>query len=410
MALTPEQAAALGLDDEPSPRRVLSSDEAQSLGLEGPSDAELAGGPVVGRVRSALKGTVNAFGGDPAKILALMDGPEGEAQDRKVYDAAARAYPGFNIGGEIAPSLAAPAKVIPQAVLGATAGYGTSKSDSLGGKLSDAAIGAGLQGGFTKLGGKFANWLRGGSEKAAEKVAGAEAKALQLATDKVDEGIASASGKLGGETQKGNRFLENLERYRSAMGPEDTAAFDELVNSGVVPKLREKLVSSNLKSLPQQATVIDDLAAQLDELKVNRVANIGDETQNVLSKKEALNQVAERAKRYLPPAAGDWAAHISGAPGRAVVGGAIGYALGGGDGMNAGLGALAGAGLRPAIQSMRRLAQHPAVQKPVWEGLGAASRGAGAAVERLAPAAGAELATEVPEWQRRLAEYLRASE
>lgn len=189
--LTPQQAADLGLDDDPAPGGALSSEQAAALGLED--------GPGVGTAAVMGAGNAASFGfndeaggflGALAEKVGLTSQPEivraqtregvpiqnaaADAQEAQTFgdryranrdeirgvDAAAReAHPFAYHGAGIAASVANPAlaagrgagvveRIGTAAGQGALAGAGNSEADSLGGSAWDALAG-GVAGGAT---------------------------------------------------------------------------------------------------------------------------------------------------------------------------------------------------------------------------------------------------------------------
>jgi hypothetical protein len=298
-------------------------------------------------------------------------------ESRKAFDAAQAAHPTAYGAGEAGGALAGGAALAAAtggtslagelalgAGLGAAQGVGDAKELD-GDALKQAAFGAATGGALAGVGRGVGRLLEEGhgalNRVADEGLAAAKARSEEMAAKVVDKSIRTTKGELGAETQKGNRLLENLQRLYPTMTDEELQRMGALVDDGTVDRLQRKLAGSNLEDLPGQEHVIRGKEAELADLKANKEANIAQRAADIRSPQEAFNQVAERAKRYLPPVAGDALGHIAGAPGRALAGAAIGAAVGGGDAYDAGLGALAGAGLRPGIHALRRMVQHPAV-------------------------------------------------
>lgn len=172
--------------------------------IEQQSDADVAGGPVTGRARAAFKGAANSIGLDYSKSSAAVEhptlGPEYEkrqAEYSKAQDAAEREYPGANFLGGVAATAALPAALPFQMISGGLSGYGNSKAESVGGKLRDAAIGAGTAGvlgrGLRALP-RIGGWLRGVGEDLAFGAAGGSKK---HATNLIAEEGPDAARNLG---------------------------------------------------------------------------------------------------------------------------------------------------------------------------------------------------------------------
>jgi len=210
-------------------------------------------------------------------------------------------------------------------------------------------------------GGKLLGYFRGLGNRAV-------GKASEKAASEVAAEIASARGALGGEVQKGNRIVENLRRLGPDLSPEQQALINDL---------EQRLSASNLESLPAQAGTIATKDAELAALKSGASDAFHARRDQLLSPDEAVSQLKARLLRYGPVAAGT----------------ALGTAIGGPIG--SGIGALAGAGTRPMVQSLRRLAQSPAVQKALSDKLADAVESPGARLLRMMVERGAPtLATQ----------------
>lgn len=201
-------------------------------------------------------------------------------------------------------------------------------------RVNNTLIGGGLGiagAGAAKLIGKTKAAANSRVEAIAEKV---KAKA---AADAASE-TASARSAAGNAAQNAYRQLEHLRELNALRGltPEEAKIAKELADE-LAKKAQEKLIpAAALKKSTAQA--FQDAVATEQE----RAAALALER---LSGSEAKNQALARLKRYGP----------------AAVGGAIGNAIFPGLGGAVG-GAATGLVLRPAIHSMRRLAQNPAVQ------------------------------------------------
>jgi hypothetical protein len=215
---------------------------------------------------------------------------------------------------------------------GALYGAGASESDTLGGTLTDAA--KGLAGGLVVGGalpvlGQGLSWI---ARKGLERSGLASARAGAKAAEEVAADLASKAGKVGGETQKGSRYVENLMRLEATMTPEQRALYQELQASGVVPNLQQTVAQGTLEGLPGQAATIASRRAELSAAQAAAPEAVASRTAQLLSPAEAKAQIAARLWRYGPP----------------VIGSAVGTAVGGPVGTA--VGALAGAGTRPAVQ------------------------------------------------------------
>lgn len=206
----------------------------------------------------------------------------------------------------------------------------TLKGGALGlaGAGAAKAIGAGKSAASTKL------------EAIAEKV---KAKAIADA----EAATRSAKSAAGNAAQNAYRQLEHLRELNALRGltPEEMKVAQELTEE-LAKKAQEKLVPAAAMKKSTAQAYQDAVASESD-----RAAALAAER---LSGSEAKGQAMARLKRYGPAAAGG------------AVGSLIFPGLGGAVG-----GAAAGLVLRPAMHSIRRLAQNPAVQ---YQALGPLAR------------------------------------
>jgi hypothetical protein len=236
-----------------------------------------------------------------------------------------------------------------------------------------------LAGGVLGFGSKVAGDLLGDfASRLPERVKGiatrrlgaAQTKAQEMGAEKVAEQVASAKGKLGAVTQEANRALENLLRLEATGGlsADQRAALMLLRQRGVLPALEQKLGDAMLEQVPGAAGRVDISRAALEGLTGRQSEATQEAAQAILSGGEAKKQIMERVNRYAPTVMGS----LMGAG----AGGATSLALGGGVG-EALVGALAGAGIRPALRAGQRMWAHPAVQTaaftPVQRGSSALS-------------------------------------
>jgi hypothetical protein len=234
---------------------------------------------------------------------------------------------------------------------GALYGAGASESDTLSGTLGDAGkglVGGALVGGALPVLGQGLSWI---ARKGMERSGLASARAGAKAAEEVAADLASKAGKVGGETQKGSRYVENLMRLEATMTPEQRALYQELQASGVVPNLQQTVAQGTLEGLPGQAATIASRRAELSAAQAAAPEAVASRTAQLLSPAEAKAQIAARLWRYGPP----------------VIGSAVGTAMGGPVGTA--VGALAGAGTRPAVQALRRMVKTPAVQKKIGDAM-----------------------------------------
>jgi hypothetical protein len=129
------------------------------------------------------------------------------------------------------------------------------------------------------------------------------------------------------------------------------------------PRLQELergVVESYADALPEQLAKIQAKREVVSTLKENADASIREAAQKQLSGEAAFARAKELALRYGPPAIGSVAGSTFGGPVGAMVGAGAGALAG--RAVDA-MGALAGAGMRPALQSLyRTVTQYPAVK------------------------------------------------
>lgn len=198
------------------------------------------------------------------------------------------------------------------------------------------------------------------SRAAGSKVAEAETKAQQIAAEKVAAELASAKGKLGATTQEANRALENLLRLESTGGlsGEQANILATLRQNGTLPALQSKLADAMLEQVPGAAGRVDIARSAFEGLSERAPEATAEAAEAILSGSEAKRQVGERVKRYLPTVMGSIYGAGAGAGASVAMGGGPGEAL---------IGALAGAGIRPALRAGQRMLAHPAVQRAMYE-------------------------------------------
>jgi hypothetical protein len=284
-------------------------------------------------------------------------------------------------GGSIASMLAGPLGVAKGAGLAATvgksalagglSGAGRSESDLLegdfGGLAKDVGIGGGIGGFAGGIGYGIGKGLEGIRSFAGKGAAKAAQRADDMALAKANEEAAGAWGGVGGETQKGSRFFENLAREADSMTPEQAARFARLSDDPAVMELRRQVIDNNLEALPGQAKKIADARAAAEALEAGKGARVAKLAEDMKGWEGAKDQLKVRLKRYLLPGLGT------------AVGTAIGGPVGGA------IGSLAGAGTRPMMRSMMNLAtKYPAVQIAGFKGIGGLAGGTGGGVGRLA--------------------------
>lgn len=305
-----------------------------------------------------VTGKDRSFGGLYRSERDEERGQQHEAQERSPW-----AYG----GGELAGGLSVPLPASKGATvmgrvgksaltglgLGAALGFGNSDADLTQGEVGQAALDTGLGAVAGGVGGALGQGVAEGVGKLASGInAFAGRKAAQarhdldvLATERVGEQLRSLGGEAGEAAQKGNRFVENLMRLESSgsMTPTQQAELAALKASGQWDTLIQQLAESNLADLPGQAAEIQAKRALLSGAQANKQQAFA------AARKEVANPMAQlmpRIKRYAAPAAA------------AVMGPT----------------ALAGAGIRPALQAAGRMFKHPSLRKPVFELIEAATR------------------------------------
>lgn len=255
--------------------------------------------------------------------------------------------------GHVAGNVAAavPAAFIPGAnsLVGATAIGGVlgalqptvADESRLENTVTGAAFGAGGYG-TGKLLGKFVG-------AAGKKISNIEAKVGAKAAEQAAAETASARSAAGNAAQNAYRQLEHLRELKALRGltPEETQIAKEL-SLELAQKAQEKLIpAAALKKSTAQAYQ-EAIAGESE-----RAAKLAAEK---LGGDEVKRQVMARLLRYGPAAAGG------------VIGNMIFPGLGGSVG-----GAATGLVLRPAIRSMMRLSQNPAVQHALLSPIARAS-------------------------------------
>lgn len=296
--------------------------------------------PTVGKpesaVRGALQGASMGFGDEAAAAVesVLPDFMRNEVSRQAVGDAqtvgdryrAAREFyrhrnaeaqasnPGTylasQVAGAVAPTLVGAAPATGARALGLAAGQGAvqgvgySDADSVSGLVGDAALGAALGTagyGTGTLLGKGASAL---GRAASNRLGLASARAGAQAAGEVAEQTASAAGKLGAETQKGSRYVENLMRLEQSMTPQQKALYQQLQASGVVPSLQQSVAQGTLEALPSQAGTIAARQAELAALQRSAPQAVAGRTAELL-KPTVKADTLSYLKSYAEPVA--WA-------------------------------------------------------------------------------------------------------
>ena len=211
------------------------------------------------------------------------------------------------VAGAVAPTLVGAGPANAGAALrsaagqGALQGAGYSDADSARGLAGDTALGAGvgLAGyGAGQILGKVASATRGAAGRI---LARAQGKASQQAADESAEAVASAAGRLGGETQKGSRQIENLLRLEQAksLTPAQVQELAQLRAQGAVQAVEHSVAQNTLESLPQQAATIAARKAELAALQQGAPQAVAARTGEILqptAKADALSYLKSYAE------------------------------------------------------------------------------------------------------------------
>ena len=286
---------------------------------------------------------------DPVRGVGQMLGVNSQADidEAKRLDAPlmdTKAGMGGNILGNVALA-AAPGGALANTAKGATAiGAGlatlqpTAEDES---RVKNAVIGGAAGAAGVGLA-KGLGWVK---EAAATKAAAIASKVQAKAAEDAAAATASARSLAGRTAQDAYKQLEHIRELNAAgkLTPEQTAIAKQLTEE-LAGKAQEKLIPA--------AAIKQEAAQAYREAMATEAERAAKLAAEKLSGSEAKAQAMARLKRYGP----------------AAVGGVIGNALF--PGMGAVGGAATGLVLRPAIHSMRRLAQNPAVQYRALSPLG----------------------------------------
>lgn len=401
-------------DETPAPRSRLSSalDKAKAFGRGVRQGGTLGfgdewGGAVQSNAASLTKALGRLGLNRVGDILGLetrypdeVDPAEAYRQGRdaeRADDAGAMgAAPGWYLGGEMVGGLAAPvpggaavqgaskltrlARAANQGVkMGAAYGAGKSESDSAAGLAGDTVMGAALGGAGGTLAHGAGGLLGALGKYAGRRVAKVESDVAEAAAKEAAEATASAKSAAGTSAQDAYKQLEHLRELKRVreLAPDEARAFHELEQE-LGQKAQEKLLPAAARKAAKAEEYVTAKATETD-----RAAALGREK---LSGAELKRQVKARAKRYGLPALGG-----------AIVGGitdddsAMGVLTG------AGVGGLAGAGLRPMMRSLVNLKNQPVVQRALWKTLEVVPGKTGGAVEKAATTAQRPLSPDFEE-------------
>lgn len=290
----------------------------------------------------------------------------------------------IGLGG--AAGLATGAPVLGGAISSGLISAGLSKARDAAGVAQDAGLGAVLGGtigagakvigeGLSRLGG----WA---GQKAGEAIG----KAATRAKGEAEAALRSEVGTLGAKAQHTNRQIEWVirlldEESSGTITPQNRALLESFRGSPEYAELTNKAAERVLQQAPEAVGELSAQEAKVAQMKAGMPQAVADATEAATAPAEAKHQVWERVKRYGPVAVGTAVG--------AHVGGPLGVAIG----------SLAGAGTRPMVRALGRMATNPAVQRQFYEWLESAAvpvvRGSTAATNEVAgPAASmAERAT-----------------
>jgi len=331
---------------------------------------------VLNRILATAQGGAQGLVPQMAGLKALAQGGDyKKARDeaRKVVDVATEeAGLGYQVAGSVLSSgLAAPESMA--ARLGLSAGLGAVGAGAeSGGDLGEMAKGAGIG----LVAGGVGEALGAGVRKLGAKLwsTADEALARQAAKDvaTVEKEIASLSGQLGGETQKGSRMLENIQR--GAAGVTETggagAVGDELQGKLIAalrePKaqaLAEKVATGALEKFPGQKATIERLEAELAAKAAGAAEEAAKRTSDYFATSIWQGEIKDRIKNVLAPRFG--LAAIGAVTGE-LMGGAAGFEHHEGGFLGFGMGGLNSPGIR---QMTKNLAKSNRVRVAVAEKL-----------------------------------------
>jgi hypothetical protein len=238
---------------------------------------------------------------------------------------------------------------------------GDSSADLTQGNLRGAALDTGIGTGAGLVAGGVGKLLSRGGAKAAQKVVDIDETVARKAAADAASQTASARSAAGSAAQDTYRQLEHLRELngKGLLSPEGQKMAADL-EAELAQKAADKLPESFARKQATAAAYSEALSSEGHRAK--KLAA------DKLSGAEFKSQVGARLLRYGLPAAGGAAAGYFG------LGGVHGAVEG------AGAGAMAGAGFRPMMHSLKRLAASPVVQRPVQQAIAGT-------LDALAPAA-----------------------
>lgn len=357
-------ANAPALDSGTSPSREGPS-KLEAGGLGAAQGATLGFGDEAGGVVQALgaKYLPESLGGDsqaagrPFGELYRQNRDAIRGQNLAAEHAQPGAYLGGNLVGGLPSAIASGGGVAAMAALGATNALGDSTAESAGGMAGDAVLGGaigGVAGAAGKALGGAMGWL---SDYAGGKVAAIEGKVLGDAAKEAAAVTRTARSAAGNAAQDAYKQLEHLRELGrlGQLSPEQTQVAQRLA-SELGDKAQDKLLASAAQKEAAAQTLRETAATEGERAKQLAAQKLGSG--------ELRSQVSARAKRYgLPALGGLYGALRDDHTNKDGSLDLMGLATGGG------VGALTGAGLRPMMGSLIRMAKQPVVQRGLWRAL-----------------------------------------
>lgn len=376
-ALSSAEVASLGLNSGP-PWRALAPEEATALGL---NDEEPPGLESFGRgaLQSATLGFAdegygaasaigNVLQGKPAGYTAARD------ESRAAFKRAEEANPnattaGGIVGavgsafipglGELGAAKTLGGAVLGGAALGAAQGLGSSEADLTEGEVGQAALDIGIGGVVGGAAGALGHGISRGVEalrgRAAQGVEKAVADRQAADTLAVDKDIASKLGKYRSGVQSASRDLEVLGREGAALPGEVGERAAAFVDSPQGMAVREQVAGNKLATAPERITEMEALRAEHAAALGGRESEIARRVEQGLAnpiKREIAPRAWTLGHRLLPVALAGIGASVGGPEGAAV-----GTELGAVMALTQG---------RPGI-IIRNALRSPGVRKMLWE-------------------------------------------
>lgn len=336
---------ANAVDLAPHPNSIQ-WDESKARAVQ-PDPGASKGLDLTGRVRSALDGIT--FGFAP-RLVSALDKVTGESGDNNAaYAKAVADHPVENVVGALAApipgsteragmGLAARlgARALPGMVSAGltSAGHGDSPTEmflkatgarGLKQAATDASSGNWGNAALDVLGaGGVGSALLGTGAKAIGSGVGAVNRfasrgvdeaveaAKQIAIKNQDKIEKAAQGSLGGEAQKLNRYLEQIQNLGAHGTADQQAEIQALEGSGRLGEYRQRALGNVLQDLPGQADQVDAKRALVEAIREGRDATIASEADRLSGPGELARQVGDWLKRYLPRAAGGVAGKVLG--------------------------------------------------------------------------------------------------